>query len=395
MDLEAEVGYEGLREEVRGFLARSWSPTRDRSAIRAFRLAAISAGYLYRAVPRRFGGGEQLHDPVAAQVIVDEFAKAGAPHELRSPSTDMLVPTLLERGAEWQCDRFIRPTLLGDLVWCQGYSEPGAGSDLASLRTSAVLDGDEWVINGQKIWTTNGHVAHMMYLLARTEPDAPKHEGISYLLARMDQPGVDVRPLRQMTGTSEFNEVFLTDVRTPADWIVGRRGEGWAVSRTLLKHERLTVGNPSRGEELLASLIKLASRVERDGRPAIESPSLQQQLVELEGWLETQRASGFWQTTRALKSQPTGPQGLTNKLANTDFGQRIAAVALDLIGDDALLAPSGRIAGARPGNERWMYQYMGSIALAIAAGTSNIQRNVIAERGLGLPREERTGGPAR
>jgi alkylation response protein AidB-like acyl-CoA dehydrogenase len=395
VDLEADVAHGALRQAVRDFLAEKWSPSRDPDAVRAFRMAGIDAGYLYRHIPRRYGGSEQPFDPIAAQVIAEEFARSGAPHEIRSPSTDMLVPTLLECGAEWQRQKFIQPTLLGDLIWCQGYSEPGAGSDLASLRTRAVLDGDEWIINGQKIWTTNGHIAQMMYLLARTEPTAPKHEGISYLLVRMDQPGMDVRPLRQITGTSEFNEVFLTDVRTPRDWIVGGRGEGWAVSRTLLKHERLTVGNPSRGEDLLLSLTKLACRVEVDGRLAIESELLQQQLAELEGWLETQRASGFWQTTKALKGEPTGTQGLTNKLANTDFGQRVAAVALDLIGEDALLAPTGAIPGERVGNERWLHQYMGSLALAIAAGTSNIQRNIIAERGLGLPRDNRTGGPVK
>jgi alkylation response protein AidB-like acyl-CoA dehydrogenase len=389
MDLSLSEGYEQFRAEVRGFLRDEWTPTKDSAEIRTFREAAVAAGYLYRSIPRRYGGSEQSADPVAAHVIGEEFNRARAPREMQGISTEMLVPTLLECGAEWQREQFIRPTLLGDMIWCQGYSEPGAGSDLASLRTTAVLDGDEWIINGQKVWTTGGHLADKMFLLARTEPDAPKHRGISYLLLEMAQPGVEVRPLKQITGTAEFNEVFFTNARTPAAWIVGERGQGWTVSKSLLKHERLMVGNPARSEALFTSVSKLASSVTLAGRPAIESREVQQRLVALEAWLEAQRCSGYYQTTKALKGEPTGTIGLTNKLSNTNFGQRVAELALDLIGDDALLAPN--VKPGRPGNERWLNQFMGSLGLAIAGGTSNIQRNIIAERGLGLPREASTG----
>jgi alkylation response protein AidB-like acyl-CoA dehydrogenase len=224
-------------------------------------------------------------------------------------------------------------------------------------------------------------------MLVRTEPDAPKREGISYLLVSMRQPGVDVRPLKQITGETEFSEVFFTDVRTPADHIVGNRGEGWSVANTTLKHERAFQSDIGFLENLFESMVKLAKRVERDGRPAIEDPSIRERLVELQGWLETQRYSLYIQLSRALKGESAAPLSFTSKLAGTDFGQRIAALAQDLIGDSALYWHEGAIAGERPGNERWMFQFFGSLGNSIAAGASNIHRNIIAERGYGLPRD--------
>jgi len=399
LDLAYGPEYERFRAEVRSFIAEHWPE--DRAAdptdddVRTFRRRAVEAGLLYRSVPTRYGGSGQEPDALKAQVIREELARCRAPGELVGLGPEMLVPTLLEWGTDWQKERFVRPTLEGTLEWCQGYSEPGAGSDLASLRTSAVLDGDEWVINGQKVWTTGGHVANMMFALVRTEPDAPKRRSLSYLLLEMDQPGIEVRPLKQITGTAEFNEVFFTDARTPADWIVGGRGEGWAVANTTLKHERVMIGNVSRSDALFSRLVALAHSVDLDGSAAITDPGVQARLVEIEGWLEAQRYSGYVQTTRALRNEPIGPLGLMNKLANTNIGHRVAALALDLIGDDALLPPTGGRPGERPGPERWMMQYFGSLGLAIAGGTSNIQRNIIAERALGLPRDPYMSDAAR
>src|SRR5207302_763698 len=203
----------------------------------AFRLLAIGRGYLYRHVPRRYGGAGQAPDPLKSAIIAEEFRRARAPFEIVGQGPSMLVPTLLEHGTEAQKDRFIRDTLLGTVRWCQGYSEPGAGSDLASLRTRAVLDGGHWVVNGQKIWTSNAQDAEWMFALVRTEPEKPKHDGLSYLLIDMKTPGIEVRPLRQMTGDADFNEVFLENARVPEENIVGRRGQGWVVSRSTLKHE--------------------------------------------------------------------------------------------------------------------------------------------------------------
>jgi alkylation response protein AidB-like acyl-CoA dehydrogenase len=294
----------------------------------------------------------------------------------------MLAPTLLERGDTWQKERFISPTLGGDFSWCQGYSEPGAGSDLASLRTRAELVGEEWVINGQRVWTSYALTADFMFALVRTEPDAPKRDGISYLLIDMKQPGIDIRPLKQITGAEDFNEGFLTDVRTPASWIVGPRGGGWTVSRSLLKHERNMLGGADNLANLLASLVKLAKRQTRDGAPAIQDPAIRDRLAQLLGFAEAQRFSSYTQATRESKGHPAGLLQLMNKLAMSEFARDVAMLAVEILESDALLTPSE----GRRGDERWTLQYMNSLATAIAGGSSNIQRNIIAERGLGLPR---------
>jgi alkylation response protein AidB-like acyl-CoA dehydrogenase len=386
VDLSFGPEYDTFRAEVRSFVAEHWTGSTGRDEQIAFRRVATEQGYLNRSFPRRYGGSEQPPDPVKAQIISEELGRVRAPTE-SGIGAAMLAPTLLELGAEWQKERFIPPTLSGEITWCQGYSEPGAGSDLASLQTRGVLDGDEWCINGQKVWTTLAHLADYMFVLVRTEAGTSGRDGISYLLLDMHQPGVEVRPLRQITGTAEFNEVFLTDARTPADWLVGAKGEGWAVANTTLKHERGGVGGVDTVDRLFAGLVKLAKRSIIGGRPAIEDPSIRGRLVELEGWLEVHRYCSYFQLSRAINGGKAGRVGLMNKLSATNFGQRVATVALDLLGERALLDPSGGTLGARPGDERWMAQYLGSLALAIAGGTSNIQRNIIAERGLGLPRD--------
>ncbi|MGE4609736.1 MAG: acyl-CoA dehydrogenase family protein, partial [Myxococcota bacterium] len=237
MDLSYSQDYRSFRDQVRAFLDDGWplagadgTPPRAEQ-VALFRRRAIERGYLGRSVPRQYGGSGQEPDALKATIIREEFARAKAPADVRGIGPSMLVPTLLEKGTEWQKEKFVPPTVRGEVIWCQGYSEPGSGSDLASLQTKGELVGDEWVINGQKIWTSGAQHADYMFCLTRTEPDAPKHAGISYLLIDMKQPGIDVQPLRQITGAATFNQVFLTDVRTPADWIVGKRGEGWLVSR--------------------------------------------------------------------------------------------------------------------------------------------------------------------
>jgi alkylation response protein AidB-like acyl-CoA dehydrogenase len=403
MDLTYGPEYERFREQVRAFLAEHWRTSGDPAQPRgsrgttapgetadvvAFRQAAVAAGYLYRSVPRRYGGSEQPPDVLAARVIREEFQAVRAPMELRSLGTQLLVPTLLEAGAEWQKERFIEATITGQIKWCQGYSEPGAGSDLASLRTTATLVGDQWVIRGQKVWTSSAHEAHYMFLLARTDPDAPKRKGISYLLVPMDQPGIEVRPLRQITGESEFNEVFLTEATTAADWIVGQPGQGWEIANTTLKHERAWVGDVAESDHLMNSLIRLARQTPGPtGRPWIEDRRLRSRLMEVQGYVEAQRYSGYLQLSRSLKGESSGALGLINKISSTNIAERIAAIAIDILGDASLLPHTGAGDGAEIGSERWMYQYLGSIGSAIAGGASNIQRNIIAQRGLGLPRD--------
>ncbi len=396
MDLRYGPEYEAFRGEVKAFLAEHWPLTGEEAKqdlatqARTFRKRAIEAGFLARAIPKAYGGSEQAADPLRAAVIREEFLRVRAPMDPPGIGTMMLVPTLLEKGAEWQKEKWVPGTILGDIQWCQGYSEPGSGSDLASLKTRGELDGDEWVINGQKIWTSGAKTAHFMFCLVRTEPEASKHAGISYLLIDMNQPGIDVRPLKQMTGGSDFNEVFLTDVRTPKDWIVGKRGEGWLVSRTTLKHERDSIGNAAMTEVMFRGLVKLARESKRGGRPAIEDPEIRQRLAAIEGYVLSHKYSGYRQLTANLRGENVGILALMNKLHSTNIGQEVAKLALDLLEADALTDPAStaRLMGLAPkSNAGWVGQFMSSLGVAIAGGTANIQRNVIAERGLGLPRD--------
>ncbi len=399
MDLTYGSEMEAFRLEVRGFLEANWPPSAPKQDAEKlsredqtwqFRERAIAEGYLCRAIPKQYGGSEQPVDALRGQVIREEFGAARAPMEPRGIGTMMLVPTLLDRGEEWQKEKFVGPTIRGEITWCQGYSEPGSGSDLASLMTKAEIDGDDWVINGQKIWTSGAQHADYMFCLVRTEPDAKKHAGISYLLIDMKSSGIDVRPLRQMTGSSEFSEVFFNDVRTPADWIVGKRGEGWLVSRTTLKHERNSIGGAAQTVSLLNALVDLAKSRKLDGRPAIEDPGVRRELIEIEGYIRSHQYSGFLQMTRGLKGENAGVIALMNKLISTNIGHKVTRLAMELLGDDGLLAPHDRglgLSAEGTSTAGWISQSMASLGIAIAGGTANIQRNVIAERGLGLPRD--------
>ncbi len=395
MDLRYSEEYERFRDEVKGFLAKSWPLQGEEAKLDfnqqavLFRGRAIEAGYAARGIPRKYGGSEQEPDVLKSTIIEEEFREVFAPGEIRGIGPSMLVPTLLEHGAPWQKEKFVAATIRGDMTWCQGYSEPGAGSDLASLRTKAVLDGDEWVISGQKTWTTAAHSTDYMFCLCRTEPDASKHAGISYILIDMKSEGIEVRPLTTITGQADFNEVFFNDVRVPAKNIVGERGNGWAVSRSTLKHERNMIGGFEGVVAQYQTLVSLAKRVNRNGRPAIEDPQIRQRLVEIEGWVEAHRYSGYHQLTLAARGQDAGILGMMTKLNSTCIGNRVATLAQDLIDDMGLLAPmaSDPLPGQAVLAKGWVIYFMWSLGIAIAGGTANIQRNVIAERGLGLPRD--------
>jgi len=400
VDLAYSAEYEAFRGSVTDFLSEHW----DRKAIAAlpkaearqatadFRTSATSAGLLYRNIPRRYGGSEQEPDILKAQIIREEFGRVRAPMEVPGNGPNMLVPTLLEHGTDWQKDHFIPKTLTGEYVWAQGYSEPGSGSDLASVRTSGELRDGEWVINGQKIWTTMAHLSRFMFALVRTEPQAPKHQGISYLLIDLKQPGVTIRPLKQINGGADFNEVFFDDARTPADWIVGERGQGWKISRTTLKHERSSIGGAVQYEQMFARLVDLAKATRRNGVPAIEDPEVRQWLAALEGYVLSHRYSTYRQLSMSAAGKDPGIVTLMNKLVCTNIGHEISRIAQELIAEEGLLLPAQPGKGARPGNEKWINQFMGSMGVAIAGGTSNIQRNIIAERGLGLPRDPIVSG---
>lgn len=383
---------QAFRSEVRAFLASQWDPKapgsrQEREA--AFRTKAIEAGYLYRNVPRQYGGSEQPADLARAAIIQDEFNRVRAPQAVPGVGVGMLVPTLLACGSEWQKTFFIPKTLTGEFPWAQGYSEPNSGSDLASIRTRAVLEGNEWVVNGQKIWSSLADRARYMFMLVRTEPDAPKHAGISYLLIDLKQPGITIRPLRQMTGSGEFCEVFFEDARTPADWIVGERGTGWTVSKTTLTAERSGfMGAAETSVTLHRKLTELAKTTQLGGRPAIENPLIADKLIQLEGLVGAHFHNMQRQFAQRLAGEEPGMVSMLNKLLVTRITAEVADLAKDVMGDHFLVSPFGREREAGP--EKWINQYIGSLGMAIAGGTSNIQRNVIAERGLGLPRDPAT-----
>lgn len=390
MDLSYGEAAEAFRDDVASFLRERWKPNGRRGKdlkdyVRDFRCDATEAGHLYRAIPRQYGGSEQPVDILRAQVIREEYQRARAPMEVGGNGMNMAVPTLLERGSDEQKDRFIRKTVEGEYIWGQGYSEPGSGSDLASVRTKGELsaDGSKWIINGQKIWTTQGMQATHMFMLVRTEPDAPKHEGITYLLLDLDQPGITRRPIRQMTGDDghTFCEFFFDDVETPVSWQVGERGKGWQVSRTTLKHERASIGNADRLGQQFSKLVELARETGRSGDPVVRD-----QLARIEGFVLSHRYSSYRLFSCAAAGEDAGPIQLMMKLALTEAGHEIALLAQELLGEHAFLQPASAGKGAR-GPEKWLDQVIGSVGNAIAGGTTNIQRNIIAERGLGLPRD--------
>ena len=397
MDLSYGPKYEAYRKEVAAFLAENWPPKDKDLAredqIQKFRELATEAGYLSRSIPRKYGGSEREADVLEAAVIREEFRKVRAPGEIAGLGVGLLVPTLLEKGEDWQKEKFIKPTIRGQMRWCQGYSEPGSGSDLASLQTRGEIVGNEWVINGQKIWTSGAQFADYIFCLVRTEPEEAKHAGISYLMIPMKQEGVEVRPLKQMTGNSGFNQVFFTNAKTPKDWIVGKRGEGWIVSRTTLKHERSGLANTDQADAQLKRLVELAQRTVVRGRPAIEDLEVRQHLARIEGYMKANKYSLFRRVTKSVRGESAGRIDLMAKLIRTDINHLVSKLALDLIGDDGLLAPrtGQEMAAYDPegptDNSGWIASYMGSLGGAIAAGSSNIQRNIIGERGLGLPRD--------
>jgi alkylation response protein AidB-like acyl-CoA dehydrogenase len=390
MDLSYGKQYEDFRTEVAAFLAGNWPPPdvegRD-AQMTEFRKRATERGYLYRGIPRRYGGSEQPADLLRALIIGEEFARVHAPRELAGAGVGHLIGTLLECGTEWQRQQFIPKTITGEYFWAQGYSEPGAGSDLASLRTRAELKDGKWVINGQKIWSSFAYRAQYMFLLARTESQGSRHAGISYLLLDLRQPGVRIQRIRQITGQSEFCEVFFTDAVTPEDWIVGKRGEGWNISRVTLKHERSSGRGVDWASAHFGWLVEFAKKASYDGRPAIENPEIRRQLAVIQGYVEAMRYSAFRQISMEAHGQDPGMFRSLMKFNGSEIAQKIALLGARLLGDDLMLLDMDSTRESRHGSERWVHLVMAALVLAIAGGSTNIQRNIISERSLGLPRD--------
>ncbi|MFE3172925.1 acyl-CoA dehydrogenase family protein [Amycolatopsis sp. NPDC059090] len=377
---------EELRAQVAAFLA-SHDPS-ELSALDFLR-ARFDAGLAWVHFPEGLGGQGA---PRALQGEVEAaFAAAGAPDN--NPrriliGLGMAAPTILAFGTEEQKKRYLRPLWTGEEVWCQLFSEPGAGSDLAALATRAVRDGDDWVVTGQKVWTSSAHLAQWAILVTRTDPDVPKHQGMTYFLCDMTAPGVEVRPLRQITGEAEFNEVFLTEVRIPDSQRIGAVGEGWKVAQTTLMNERVAIGGTAMPRE--GGMIGLVAKTWRD-RPELRTPELRDRLVQ--HWVEAEslRLAGERQRQQLAVGAP-GPEGSAMKVAFAELNQELSGLELELLGEEGLRYSDwtmrrpeqvdffGRDAG---------YRYLRAKGNSIEGGTSEVLRNIISERVLGLPSEPR------
>ena len=350
----------------------------------------INEGYFARSIPKEYGGYGGESDVIKNRIIASEFSNNKIPSPMSGQGIDMLVPTLLELGTEEQKKQYIEKTLLGEIIWCQGYSEPNAGSDLASLQTKGELVDGNWVINGQKIWTSTAQYSQMMFCLVRTEPEAKKHAGISYLLIPMETPGIDIRPLVDMTLKAGFNEVFFTDVTIPDTNIVGKRGEGWAVANATLTHERGSLTDPNGTMNRVNSLIDRMKKETVNGKKLIDIPVYRDKLMGLQAKVMAFQSNSLRVLSAKINSgQDVKMAGMIQKYYGTELRHELEGFAVDVMGEIGTLyedSPHLRDKGS------WQFLYMYYLGLIIGGGTSQIQKNIIAERGLGMPREPKVQG---
>jgi len=350
----------------------------------------INECYFARSIPKEYGGYGGESDVIKNRIIASEFSNHKIPSPMSGQGIDMLVPTLLELGTEEQKKQYIEKTLLGEIIWCQGYSEPNAGSDLASLQTKGELVDGNWVINGQKIWTSTAQYSQMMFCLVRTEPEAKKHAGISYLLIPMKTPGIDIRPLVDMTLKAGFNEVFFTDVIIPETNIVGKRGEGWAVANATLTHERGSLTDPNGTMNRVNSLIDMMKKETINGKKLIDIPVYRDKLMALQAKVMAFQSNSLRVLSAKVNSgQDVKMAGMIQKYYGTELRHELEGFAVDVMGEIGTLyedSPHLRDKGS------WQFLYMYYLGLIIGGGTSQIQKNIIAERGLGMPREPKVQG---
>jgi alkylation response protein AidB-like acyl-CoA dehydrogenase len=409
MDVRYPPEAETYREKVQAFLAEhlpaGWKGIGALGHEEAatftdeWRNTLYENGYLAVSWPKEYGG--QALSPLEQVILAEEFTKAGVP---QGGSNDvfgiqMVGNTIIAWGTEEQKKHFLPRILRGEDKWCQGYSEPNAGSDLGNLGCKAELDGDEWVINGQKIWTSAGHLANWIFVLTRTDPTAPKHKGITFLLVPMDQPGIEVRPIKMISGESEFNEVFFTDAKAPKANVIGEPNQGWAVAMTLLGYERgeAAATLPIRFGTELDRLIALAKEHGRN-----DDPVIRQRLASCYSKVAIMRYLGMRALTAFLQGGQPGPEASISKVYWSEYHHQSTELAMDILGMDGLV-PTGRPPasafqtddpGAPNDSASWAGTFLNARAGTIYAGTSQIQRNIIGEMVLGLPKEPRAdAGP--
>jgi alkylation response protein AidB-like acyl-CoA dehydrogenase len=395
MDFSFTEKEEAFRREVREFLA-SHNPNRDGGGsediesamdrlpkLLAWNQALVEKGWVGFSWPKEHGGGGG--GLVEQMILKQECGTARAPMlGLSYMGLAWVGPGIIKYGTEEQKQRFIPPILKAEEHWCTGYSEPGSGSDLASLQCKAVRDGDHYVINGQKIWTSLAMWAQWMILLVRTDFSAPKHKGITCVLVPMNSPGIEVRPIKTMNGETPFAEVFFTDVRVPVANRLGAEGQGWDVTKHALANERSSIAEVTALEHALADLKELAKKCRRAGHPAIEDPFIRQRLARMETMIEAMRLTGLRFLTRQLRGDEVGAETSVNKLLRAELEVEIGRLSLEIEGRFGGLAKGS--AGAVD-NGRWQHQMLSWPAYVIGGGTPNIQKNVIAERLLGLPHD--------
>ena len=397
MDFDFTPNQQNFRQEVRAWLeanvppelrGRGFASSRaDLEAVRRLRdwqRTLYKAGYVGMDWPTEYGGrGASLVEQV---MFYEEMSRAQAPQPLNRSGLSMLGPTLMKHGTAAQKGRHLDRILTAEEIWCQGFSEPNAGSDLANLQTRAVLDGDWYVLNGQKVWTSMAHVADWGFFLVRTDPAAAKHKGITFLLLDMKSPGITIRPLRQITGEAEFNEVFLENVRVPTSNVVGKVNEGWGVAITTLSYERdvLTMIRHISLRTALERLITLAKRTPRNGQTAAAEPVIRQKLAGLMVAERCLQLNGYRSLTKILKGGAPGPEGSTSKLFWSQVDQDLAEIATEVIG------PYSQIAAPSPwavDEGQWEFYCCLARGSGIRAGTTEILRNILGERVLGLPKD--------
>jgi alkylation response protein AidB-like acyl-CoA dehydrogenase len=393
MDFNVSALEAAFRAELRGWLAAnlpdhrqaypasddelSLHPDKSFDACRVWHKRLHAGGWIGVHWPREYGG--RGAGPVERLIYTEEMIAAGAPPGVNTIGLAMVGPAVMHHGTPEQKARWLRPILAADEIWCQGFSEPGAGSDLANLATRARLDGDDFVVSGQKVWTSNAHRSDACILLARTDPGAPRHRGISCLLVDMKSPGITIRPLVQVTGDAEFNEVFFDEVRVPRASLLGRLHGGWDVAITILMYERMSLGSLVGLHQYVDHVLALARR----HGDAAADPILRQRLADLYIAGRALRLTNLRYMTRELRGEPPGAEGSVLKIIFTDAYRQMAEIAVQIIGlshqiwGDHALAPEGG---------RWAFQALFANRFGIAGGTDQIQRNIIGERLLGLPR---------
>ena len=391
MDLKETMEEKKFRDELASWLKANVPPPLEtdsadvkkandqtRAYGRAWQRKLFDAGWAGISWPKEYGGRDAK--PIENSIFSEEYAKVNAPGRITTIGESLVGPTIIKSGTDEQKKKFLPAILNGDDIWCQGFSEPNAGSDLASLATKCVEDKDHYVVNGQKIWTSYAHLANRIMLLVRTDTSVKKHKGITCLLVDMEDPAIEVRPLRQISGDSGFNEVFFSNLRVPKERMLGDLNNGWYVAITALSNERANLGTGAYVgfKNSIDSLIEKANTRSRNGKKLGEDPIVRQKIAQLATEVEVFRLNMTRTLSKIIKGDTPGPEGSILKLYWSEMNQRIAQQSMEILGEYSQLEKSE--AG------RWSYNYLRSRGNTIEAGTSEVQRNIIAQRVLGLPR---------